>query len=158
MSPRIENLDEKKLVGKRIEMSLINNRTIELWKSFMSVRKNISNPLTDDLISMQIYPATHFSDFKATNLFEKWATIEVADLDNVPAGMEKFILSGGLYAVFNYKGPSNDPAIFQYIFSSWLSSSDFVLDDRPHFEVLGRNYRNNDPSSEEEIWVPIRRK
>jgi len=158
MSPRIENLIEQKLVGKRIEMSLLNNRTVELWASFMSGRKNISNPLTDDLISMQIYQPTHFSDFKTTNLFEKWATVAVADFDKVPAEMEKFVLPEGLYAVFHYKGSSSDPAIFQYIFGSWLPSSEYVLDDRPHFEVLGKNYRNNDPSSEEEIWIPVRRK
>jgi AraC family transcriptional regulator len=29
------------------------------------------------------------------------------------------------------------------------------LDDRPHFEVLGEKYKNNDPTSEKEIWIPI---
>jgi AraC family transcriptional regulator len=158
MSPGIEHLIEKKLVGKRIEMSLANNRTAELWASFMSIRQNISNRVTDDLISMQVYSATHFSDFKPTNSFEKWATVEVADFDNVPAGLQKFLLPGGLYAVFDYKGSSSDPTIFQRIFGSWLPSSAYVLDDRPHFEVLGKNYRNNDPSSEEEIWIPVKMK
>jgi predicted transcriptional regulator YdeE len=32
------------------------------------------------------------------------------------------------------------------------------IDNRPHFEVLGDKYKNNDPSSEEEIWIPIRKK
>jgi AraC family transcriptional regulator len=31
----------------------------------------------------------------------------------------------------------------------------FEVDDRPHFEILGIRYRNNDPNSEEEIWIPI---
>jgi AraC family transcriptional regulator len=26
---------------------------------------------------------------------------------------------------------------------------------RPHMELLGEKYRNNDPHSEEEIWIPI---
>jgi hypothetical protein len=30
------------------------------------------------------------------------------------------------------------------------------LDDRPHFEVLGSKYRNNDPESEEETWIPTK--
>ena len=72
--------------------------------------------------------------------------------------METFSLAGGLYAVFDYKGSSNDPSIFQFIFGTWLPSSDYVLDDRPHFEVLGDKYKNNDPNSEEEIWIPIRQK
>jgi AraC family transcriptional regulator len=156
MLPRIENLNEKKLIGKRLKMSLANNRTGELWASFMPRRKNISNHLTTDLISLQVYPSTHFSDFKPANLFEKWATVEVSDFDNVPNDLEKFILQGGLYAVFHYKGLSTDSSIFQYIFGTWLPNSDYVLDDRPHFEILGEKYKNNDPDSEEEIWIPIR--
>jgi len=60
--------------------------------------------------------------------------------------METVTLPGGLYAVFDYKGPSNDFSIFQYIFSTWLTGSGYKLDKRPHFEVLGEKYKNNDPS------------
>jgi AraC family transcriptional regulator len=112
MTPRIEILNEKKLVGNRPTMNLTDNKTGELWKSFMSGRKEITNNLTNDLISMQVYQPSHFSDFKPTNTFEKWATVEVADFDNVPANMEIFTLTGGLYAVFDYKGSSNDHEIF----------------------------------------------
>jgi AraC family transcriptional regulator len=65
-------------------------------------------------------------------------------------------LPSGLYAVFDYKGSSNDQSIFLYIFGSWLPNSGYNLDDRPHFEVLGNKYKNNDPTSEEEIWIPIK--
>ncbi|MBL7922291.1 MAG: GyrI-like domain-containing protein [Bacteroidia bacterium] len=72
--------------------------------------------------------------------------------------METFLLAGGLYALFDYKGSSGDPSIFQYIFGTWFPSSEYFLDDRPHFELLGDKYKNNDPTSEEEIWVPIKPK
>lgn len=156
MRPRIETLSEKKLVGKRITMSLADNTTGELWKSFMMRREEIPNSLTTEMISMQVYKPSHFTDFKPTNEFEKWATVEVADFDNVPNGMETFTLTGGLYAVFDHRGPSNDNSIFQFIFGTWLPNSTYHLDDRPHFEILGEKYKNNDPTSEEEIWVPIR--
>ena len=158
MKPRIENLTDKKLIGKRLTMSLVNNRTDELWQNFMPKRREISNNVSNDLISMQVYKPTHFADFKPTNEFEKWSTVEVANFESVPTDMETFSLAGGLYAVFNYKGSSNDPSVFQYIFGTWLPSSDYFLDDRPHFEALGDKYKNNDPISEEEIWIPIRRK
>lgn len=158
MTPRIEILSEKKLIGKRVNMSLANNRTVELWQNFMPKRREISNKITNDMISMQVYKQTHFADFKPTNEFEKWATVEVTDFENVPTEMETFSLAGGLYAVFDYKGSSNDPSIFQYIFGTWLPSSEYLLDDRPHFEVLGDKYKNNDPNSEEEIWIPIKPK
>ena len=158
MVPRIEKLNEKKLIGKRLIMSLADNKTGELWRSFMPRRRDITNNLTSDMISMQVYKPSHFVDFKPTNDFEKWATVEVTNFDNVPTNMETFTLTGGLYAVFDYKGLSTDNSIFQFIFVTWLPRSNYDLDDRPHFEVLGDKYKNNDPTSEEEIWIPIQPK
>ncbi len=158
MNPRIEILKEKKLVGKRLKMSLNDNKTGELWKSFMPQKNEIQNMLSDDFISMQIYKPDYFSNFNPMNEFEKWATMEVADFENVPSNIETYVLPGGLYAVFDYKGLSSDTRIFQYIFNTWLPNSEFELDDRPHFEVLGKKYKNNDPDSEEEIWIPIKNK
>ena len=158
MTPRIEKLNEKKLIGKRLTMTLADNKTGNLWRSFMPRRKDITNNLTNDLISMRVYKPTYFADFKPTNEFEKWATVEVSNFDNVPADMETFTLTGGLYAVFDYKGLSTDNSIFQFIFGTWLPGSDYELDDRPHFEILSDKYKNNDPASEEEIWIPIQPK
>lgn len=158
MQPRIENLKEKKLIGKRLTMSLADNKTGELWKSFMPRRREITNNLTNDLFSLQVYKPTHFSDYKPTNEFEKWAVVEVTDFENVPNDMETFTLTGGLYAVFDYKGSSTDSSIFQYILGTWLPNSDYLLDNRPHFEILGEKYKNADPNSEEEIWIPIQKK
>lgn len=156
MTPRIEIVNEKKLVGTRFTMSFANYKIAELWGDFMPRRKEITNNLTNDLISLAVYKPAHFSDFDPENEFDRWAAVEVADFNNVPAEMETFVLQGGLYAVFEYKGLNTDIAIFQYIFGTWMPGSKYVLDDRPHFEVLGNKYKNNDPASEEEIWIPIR--
>lgn len=158
MKPRIEISNEKKLVGKRLTMSFSNYQVGELWKNFMPRQKEINNNLTSDLVSMTVYKPTHFADFNPTNEFEKWATVEVADFDNVPKEMETFILPSGLYAVIDYKGLNTDNSIYQYILGTWLPNSDYLLDDRPHFEILGEKYKNNDPTSEEEIWIPIKPK
>ena len=139
-------------------MSFANYRISELWKNFGPRQKEITNNLTNDLISLAVYEPTHFTDFKPTNEFERWATIEVPDYNSVPANMETFDLPGGLYAVFDYKGSNSDNSIFQYIFEKWLPNSEYILDNRPHFEVLGDKYKNNDPNSEEEIWIPIKNK
>ena len=156
MEPRIEVLTEKKLVGIHLTMSLASNKTGELWRSFMPRRKEIQHALRSDLISMQVYKQPLvFGDL--TQEFEKWAVVEVADFATIPAGMEPFALPGGLFAVFDYKGSSTDTRIFAYIFGTWLPNSVYLLDDRPHFEVLGSKYKNNDPDSEEEIWIPIKR-
>ena len=55
MEPRIENLSEKKLVGKQLTMSLANNKTSNLWRTFMPRRREINNSDTIEMISMQVY-------------------------------------------------------------------------------------------------------
>ena len=158
MQPRIETINDKKLIGQRLKMSFADYRISELWGRFGLKRKEVTNNLNDDLISLVVYQPTHFIDFKPTNEFERWATVEVANYNYVPPEMETFDLQGGLYAIFNYKGLNTDNSIFQYILGTWLPNSDFKLDNRPHFEILGEKYRNNDPESEEEIYIPIKKK
>ena len=157
LQPAIKNLLAKKLVGKRVIMSLTENRTAELWKSFMIRRKEITNAVGSDLYSMQIYDQSYFEKFNPTAKFEKWATTEVSDFELVPPSMETFILPAGLYAVFFYKGDTRTGLqVFQYIFGTWLPQSRYLLDHRPHFEILGEKYKNGSPDSEEEIWIPVR--
>ncbi|MBL7733835.1 MAG: GyrI-like domain-containing protein [Chitinophagaceae bacterium] len=158
MEPRIEISNEKKLVGKRLTMSFADYKIGELWRSFMPRRKEVANSLTNDLISAAIYKPGHFTNFRPTGEFERWAAVEVANFDRVPEEMEIFVLPGGLYAVFNYKGLNTDNSIFRYILEKWLPDSGYILDSRPHFEVLGDKYKSNDPASEEEIWIPIKLK
>ncbi|MFV5703163.1 GyrI-like domain-containing protein [Flavobacterium sp. XS2P12] len=159
MNPRIETLPETKLIGKRITLSLSNNKTAELWKSFMPRRKEIKNNIDTDLYSIQKYDASYFNTFNPNTEFEKWAAVAVTDFNEIPEAMEPITLVGGLYAVFVHKGDVTTASkTFQYIFGTWLPNSEYVLDDRLHFELLGEKYKNNDPNSEEEIWIPIQLK
>jgi AraC family transcriptional regulator len=101
MEFRIENLSPKKLIGKHLTMTFAENKTAELWKGFMPRRKEITNNLNRNLISMQVYDkAFDFKIFNPNLPFEKWATVEVSDFNDIPEGMESFELPGGLYAVF----------------------------------------------------------
>ena len=155
--PRIKNLYKKKLIGKKSKMSLADNKTGELWKSFMPRRNEIANMKSNEMFSLQVHnEPVRLGDLNQE--FEKWALVEVTDFEIVPNEMETFELENGLYAVFNYKGMNTDNRIYIYIFSDWLPKSDYELDDRPHFEILGEKYKNGDPNSEEEIWIPIRNK
>ncbi len=158
MQPRIEVLKEKKLVGKSLKMSLADNKTGELWRSFMPRRKEITNSLTTNMFSLQVYEPSYFDNFDPSKEFEKWALVEVSDVEIIPDEMKVFTLMGGLYAVFDFKGSSTDTKIFAYIFGTWLPASNYSLDNRPHFEILGEKYKNADPDSEEEIWIPVKLK
>ena len=156
MNPRIVQLPQKTLIGLKMTMSLVKNKTGQLWGQFGPRIKEISNRVSEDKISLQVYPSEYYHNFNPSNEFDKWAAVEVNSITKTPIGLAPFTIEEGLYAVFDYKGSSTDTSIFQYIFTQWIPNSKYVLDGRPHFEVLGKNYRNNDQNSEEEIWIPIK--
>lgn len=159
MEYRIATISPKKLLGIGRRMSLTRNFTRELWQAFMTRRKEIKNCVASDLYSLQIYGPEYFIQFNPDTDFEKWAATEVTDFNIVPPGMETINLPGGLYAVFLHKGPASKGAdSFQYIFGTWIPQSDYLVDHRPHFEILGEKYKNDEQDSEEEIWIPVRRK
>ena len=157
---RTETIAEKKLVGKQLTMRFAEDKTVALWQSFMPRRREIQNNLNQDLISLQLFgPDFNFEKFDPQMPFVKWAAVEVPDFSTVPEGMETLILPAGLYAVFLHRGAAaTAPQTFQYIFGTWLPASEFELDNRPQFEVLGAKYQNNSPASEEEIWIPVKPK
>ena len=151
---RIETLARKKLMGKQLPMSFSQDRTGMLWGSFMPHRMKIQNKLDNNLYSMQIFSSP--PSFQEDIEFVKWAAVEVSDFEVIPEGMETYELAGGLYAVFQHIGPASAfQKTFNYIFQEWMPNSGFALDHREHFELLGEKYKNNDPESEEEIWIPI---
>jgi len=160
MNPRIENLPAKKLVGLHTRMTLADNKTATLWQTFMPRRNEVQHRSSADYISMQVYDKDlHFSTFNAHTAFEKWAAVEVADFTNLPAGMETYTLQGGLYAVFIHKGkPETFPQTWKQIFMDWMPASGYELDAREHFEVLGQKYQRDSDNSEEEVWIPIKKK
>ncbi|MGA0435232.1 MAG: GyrI-like domain-containing protein [Flavobacteriales bacterium] len=155
MIPKLVHLKTKTLIGMHTKMSLAENKTGMLWSQFSPRIHEIQGRISEDKFSLQVYPPSYFQEFNPHSTFEKWAAVESADFKSVPTNMNAFTLHGGFYAVFHYVGNSSDSSIFNWIFSEWLPDSGHSLDDRPHFEVLGSKYKNNDPLSEEEIWIPI---
>jgi AraC family transcriptional regulator len=159
MEPRFEIMHEKKLIGKMIRMSFSENKTRELWQSFMPQRGRIRNSIGHDLYSAEVYDSSFFEVFSHEREFEKWAAVEVTDYDSVPDGLDTLPLPEGFYAIFTHWGPASaGPKTYQYIFATWLPASGFIPDSRPHFAIMGEKYKNEDPASEEEIWIPIKRK
>lgn len=156
MNPQIRTFPETKCVGKKLTFSYADYRAFELWSSFMPRRNEIQNKLSSNLFNVQINPE-NFS-FGPHELFDKWAVAPVTDFNFVPNDFESLVIEEGLYAVFLYKGDVSTVAqFFNQIYTVWLPNSGYQLDNRPQFELLGEKYKNNDPNSEEEIWIPIKK-
>ena len=158
LTPRIEHLPEQLVVGMHRRVSIAKAETNILWQSFMPRKKEILNGKNSFLFSLEVYDElNYFSQFNPQNEFEKWAAIEVENVDVIPAGMEKLIIPEGMYAVFVFKGLTSDAyAFYNQIFSEWLPASEFELELRPHFALMGEKYKKEDPTSEEEIYIPIK--
>ena len=125
----------------------------------MPRRREISNSIGMEVYSIEVYSPIFFDNFNSEAKFDKWAAVRVSDFYAVPEDMETIISPKGLYAIFIYKGPASEGLKFyQYIFMIWLPNSGYELDNRPHFAVMGEKYKNNDPDSEEELWIPVKQK
>jgi AraC family transcriptional regulator len=155
--PEIKTIQPKTLIGKKTRMSMANNQTQTLWQSFMPHLRSIKHIVSSGLYAMQIYDQVFtIETINPQTEFEHWAAIEVSYVEDLPDNFSTHLLEGGKYAVFIHKGlPQDFPKTLQYIFQQWLPQSEFQLDHREHFQLMGEKYKNNDPTSEEEVWVPI---
>jgi AraC family transcriptional regulator len=158
-SPRIVDIKPKILIGSRVRCTLKEDKTGFLWQQFMPKRKNIQHRINQDYISAQRFDGLlDLRTFTEETEFERWAAVEVSEIEGIPDGLEPLTIEGGKYAVFIHRGLLSD---FQktksYIFDVWLPASGFTIDDRGHFEVMGEKYYGpTDANSEEEIWIPVR--
>lgn len=154
MSPNVVNFPATKLIGIHLEFTYANYRAFELWSTFMPRRNEIFNTIGTDLYNVQINPKNF--DFSPTTPFTKWASRPVSSIEDLPIGMQVLEIPNGLYAVFHYKGTQQEVgAFFRKIYTEWLPNSEYRIDNRPQFEILGKKYINNNPESEEDIYIPV---
>jgi AraC family transcriptional regulator len=160
LNPKIHFFKRTFLAGQCMQMSLLENRTFELWNGFQAQRKKHQLVSGKVLYSMQVYDhELYFAHFNPATKFTKWAAIEVTTHEHLPEGLKPYIIEGGLYAVFLYQGmPQRFGPFMQEIVGNWMPASEYELDHREHFELLGDLYKRDSPESQEEVWIPIRLK
>lgn len=105
----------------------------------MKVKKHIKNTIGSDLFSMQVQEISlSFKDFNYNAKIIKWSAIEVLNLNEVPKDYKTYILKCGLYTVFIHKGQAGGfSKTFEFIFRDWIPNSNFELDNREHFDLIG---------------------
>ncbi len=158
--PLIRKAPEKRIVGISLEMSIIDNKTGELWKRFKMLQEQVINRIDDGYYSIQRYPENYFNQaFDPNTKFLKSAGVAVSHFeDDLPLHLDHITIPEGLWAVFKYKGTVEQFSQFAaYIYTQWLPESGYQIDDRPHYEYLSAHYLGTQNSnSEEDVWIPIR--
>lgn len=76
-APRIEARAPGQFIGISMEMSLMEDKTGLLWRSFMPRRHEVMHRANTDLVSLQVYPKGYFAEFNPMGVFQKWALVEV---------------------------------------------------------------------------------
>ena len=159
MKYRTVESEEVHVVGLKTEASFVNISQItpQLARQFMPRLNEVKNRKDLFTLSLQNYSHFDFKNFNPNDTFEKWIGVEVTNLDTVPKDMQTLSIVSGRYLVIDFKGSIPDfIELWQKIHSSWLPSSEFELDNRPHFERLPQSYNPMQAVNEEEIWIPIK--
>lgn len=156
--PRMVTFTKKTFMGKSMPMSMADNKTGLLWRIFMPTKRCL-DAVDHLLYSIEVYDGLRsLKNFNEHTTFVKWAAVEVGQSHYESIEFDKLVIRAGLYAVFDYKGNVKD-GVYAYgqIMKEWLPSSEYRLDNRPHFAVMGEKY-NKTNHSEEEIWIPVKLK
>ncbi len=159
-APQIKKLQQKILLGMKRRNSFAADQTVFLWKTFAPRIKEITDRVNQELYAVDVYPDPKFFEgFNPMQEYDKWAAVEVSEEGKAPEGMTYLCVPEGDYAVFTYKGrPADAQKTFEYIYGEWLPGSIYEMDDRPYLAIMGAAYKGDDPESEEEFWIPIKRK
>ncbi len=154
MSPKIINFTTRNVVGISTKMKPDEYFKIpQLWQEFMPRKKEIENINSEEFIAIQ-----QFSEGTTINNIEAytiWASVEVSNFKEIPKGMASFEIPAGKYAVFLQKGMEASKT-YQSIMNDWLPTSGYAIDDRPHFQIMGKTYNNGSLDSEEDFYIPIK--
>lgn len=158
MNHKITTLPETRLIGIRHNISLSENTTRQLAQAFRPRIPEIKNKAQQNVFVIQDYgTAMSVGEFNPQTRFDRWMAMAVSTVDEVPEGMEIFVLPAGKYAVFHHIGPVAEAIkTARTIFSEWLSQSGEQLDNRPHFEILALDYHPTKPDAEEDFYIPLK--
>jgi AraC family transcriptional regulator len=160
MLPEMITIPSIRIIGMRTDMSIANNKVSELWRRFKPRIKEIDHRIGENFFSVQVYESpAYFKSFDPDARFEKWAAVEAGPHATVPEEMESMEIEGGLYAVFEYRGtPDMFYRTAMFIYGEWLPQSAYLLDNRPHFEIMEPGYGPVNPESTEKVYVPVTHK
>ncbi|MEY8847926.1 GyrI-like domain-containing protein [Psychroserpens sp. XS_ASV72] len=157
---RVEVIPNRYIAGMRTKTCMVHimKDTQDIAKQFMPRRHEVNHRIGNHVFSIQNF-GPDFSPANPHSEFEKWIGIEVSEIDALPKDIKSFVIPTGTYAVFDYKGSMKDFSAFRArIFQEWLPNSDYILDDRPHFEIVDENYRKDLNNTEESVWIPVQKK
>lgn len=160
LCPAICWLEDKELIGMRVQTSLRKNTLKEEWGRFLSRSEEIENRAEGSAVYgiCEVSPDFDTASFDADTESTHFIGAEVYSFGGLPEGMSEKTLRGGRYAVFTHKGKVETLKItYDYIWGTWLLCSGLEIDSRDDFERYdGRFLGADNGLSEIDIFIPIK--
>lgn len=157
-TPEFVMFPETKVAGLRGTTSLSDNRLPGLWEKFLYIDKDLFADAGVGYGICETQQTTYTKDGDV--LFSVMVGRSVNDFDNLPAAfpLEQKVLQAGKYAVFTHRGTfANLLKTYQYIFGTWLQTTETELDEREDFEVYEQAVQSfDDPDNEVKIYIPVK--
>ena len=161
MTVDVVELNEIHLAGMFTTMSLQRNTTYQLWNKFMKSYIGAGLPRDANMYSVSDYGTSIIDgSFSPALEYQKWACAEEHPELMKLAGVHTLVIPAGLYATLEHHGEARmiGNTIGKF-YSQWLPDSDYVLDERLHFELMGERYLGHEnPNSVEELFIPVKHK
>ncbi|WP_224491079.1 GyrI-like domain-containing protein [Robertkochia flava] len=158
---RIINSPGFRIIGIKRSFEACRIQPQEPWMKFMPLLKTLASGRADSyLYAVQEYQTNPDSpQYGPATIIHFWAGIRMRNEANLlPKEVESLTVTSGSYAVFLHRGPAREfSKTMDDILNGWLPDSGYVLEQRPHLQVMTPEYKGPEhPDAEEEVWVPVR--
>ncbi len=157
MDYKIVELGQIKIVGIKDRIIMPNNTIPSLWEKFMTRENEISKKKKGVYYGIADNMSTEAYEFDET------IGVEVEEFENIPKDMCTYIIPAQKYIVFTHKGLLFDNGgvslvsrSYDYIYSKFLPTSEFKVNNDFNFELYDSRYIENSNDSEFDIYVPIK--
>lgn len=153
MEPKIVELGAFTLVGLRYFGENKNQEIPKLWGEFNGKQNLIKSRKADSpYIGLCIMEPCTSDKFE----FEYVSGLMVDSTADMDPQFVARDVSASKYAVFTHKGLlKNLMETYQYIFGVWAKKTDHKINELLNFEWYDDRFKDNDPSSEFDIYIPI---
>ncbi|MBP6323058.1 MAG: GyrI-like domain-containing protein [Fusobacteriaceae bacterium] len=160
MEFKIVKRDEIKLIGLKEKIYMGSNTLTVLWGKLLDRKHEIKNLISENCYGV----AENFVFNPHLSSLEETVSFEVRDFSFIPEGMVTKVLKPQTYLVFTHKGPlftmkdgkCSLEKTYENIYFETLPKSGYRVDHAFNFEYYDERFKHEDPSSEFDIYIPIK--
>lgn len=160
MEFKIVKRDEIKLIGLKEKIYMGSNTLTVLWGKLLDRKHEIKNLISENCYGV----AENFVFNPHLSSLEETVSFEVRDFSFIPEGMVTKVLKPQTYLVFTHKGllfamengKCSLEKTYENIYFETLPKSGYRVDHAFNFEYYDERFKHEDPSSEFDIYIPIK--